>query len=191
MPKPYPKKGMPPKKAKKPLKRTAIKKKYGTNKKCKSDNEGVSQAKQETKKILYGKTNKSISKTRKELDKKGLDAKIPANKRPNGLKRNSIKKRVKKTGEMDVFFELVKEHGDETIYCKCCNKPLYSLSPINFSHVVPKSLSNRLRLDKRNIWIVCELCHTDWDAGDRNQPKFSEKRKLFEQLRIEDNANNR
>jgi len=103
------------------------------------------------------------------------------------LKRTSIKKRVKKTGEVDVFFEMVKEHGDETIYCKCCSKPLYSLSPINFSHVMPKSIAPELRLDKRNIWIVCELCHQDWDAGNRNQPKFDKKRELFEQLKIEIN----
>ena len=115
--------------------------------------------------------------------KKGM----PPKKAKKPLKRNSIKKRVKKTGEMDVFFELIKEHGDETIYCRCCNKRLYVISPINFSHVVPKSLSNELRLDKRNIWIVCELCHHDWDFGNRNQPKFDKKRELFEQLKIEIN----
>jgi len=115
--------------------------------------------------------------------KKGM----PPKKAKKPIKRTSIKKRVKKTGEVDVFFEMVKEHGDETIYCKCCNKPLYSLSPINFSHVMPKSIAPELRLDKRNIWIVCEFCHQDWEFGDRNQPKFAEKRKLFEQLKIEIN----
>ena len=165
--KPDPKKGMPPKKAKKPLKRSPFKKKYGK----------VNSAK-------ASKVPRGLGHSEHENTK-------PVRKKQIAKRKNSIKKRVKKTGEIDVFFELVKEHGDETIYCRCCNKPLYSLSPINFSHVVPKSLSNILRLDKRNIWIVCEDCHVSWDAGDRNQPKFAEKRKLFEQLRIEDNANNR
>jgi hypothetical protein len=121
MPKPYPKSGMPPKKAKKPLKRTAIKKKYG---KGNNDNS----------KGYIGSTTKP---TKKQSKPSGGD-KIVARKTPIVRRKNSIKKRVKKTGEIDVFFELVKEHGDETIYCRCCNKPLYNLSPINFSHILSK-----------------------------------------------------
>lgn len=115
--------------------------------------------------------------------KKGM----PPKKAKKPLKRTSIKKRVKKTGEADLFVEMIKEYGDETIHCRCCNKPLYSLSPINFSHVMPKSIAPELRLDKRNIWIVCEDCHVSWETGSRNQPKFDKKRELFEQLKIEIN----
>lgn len=115
--------------------------------------------------------------------KKGM----PQKKAKKPLKRASIKKRVKKTGEVDVFFEMISEHGDNPFYCRCCNKRIHNISPINFSHVVPKSLSNELRLDKRNIWIVCEECHYSWEFGSRNQPKFDKKRELFEQLKIEIN----
>lgn len=115
--------------------------------------------------------------------KKGM----PPKKAKKPLKRTSIKKRVKKTGEVDVFFEMIDEHGDSPLYCKCCNKIIYNLGPINFSHVVPKSIAPELRLDKRNIWICCTECHQDWEFGDRNQPKFDKKRELFEQLKIEIN----
>jgi len=102
------------------------------------------------------------------------------------LKRTAIKKKFKKSGEADVFKEIAKEQ-DEYIFCRCCNARIHELKPINFSHVVPKSLSNELRLDKRNIWICCADCHQSWDAGNRNQPKFDKKRELFEQLKMEIN----
>lgn len=119
--------------------------------------------------------------------KKGM----PPKKAKKPLKRNSIKKRVKKTGEMDVFHEIIKEHGDETIYCRCCNKPLYSLSPINFSHILSKGAYPSYRLDKRNIWIVCEVCHHDYEFGSRKQAKFAEKIKVGEILKQEYYASNR
>lgn len=112
---------------------------------------------------------------------------MPPKKAKKPLKRTSIKKKVKKTGEVDVFFDIIKEHGNEIVYCRCCSKRITNISPINFSHVLPKSIAPELRLDKRNIWVVCEVCHYDWDFGNRNQPKFEQKRKLFEELKREIN----
>lgn len=114
--------------------------------------------------------------------KKGM----PPKKAKKAIKRTQIKKKFKKpTGEVNVFFEMIDEHGDEQLNCRCCNKTIYNLGPINFSHVVPKSIAPGLRLDKRNIWICCALCHTEWEFGDRNQDKFKEKNEQAEKLKQE------
>lgn len=204
---PIPKKGMPPKKAKKPLKRSPIKKKYGPKSKWNNSKENESKGRsgghgkdnaalqglqhdlrrgsdrpneKENKRgykndgrAVFGKLRNKSSKS-----KKASDTIFPAKK-----KRKPILYRRKPSGELAVFKEIAK--GIEEAICRCCGKGIANLGPINFSHVVPKSIAPGLRLDKRNIWICCAECHHEWEFGDRNQEKFKEKRELSEKLKQE------
>jgi len=161
MPKPYPKKGMPPKKAKKPLKRSAIKKKY-----VKGNNDNS--------KGCIG----SVKKPTKKQSKPSGEDKPIARKTP-------ITRRRKSTGEAKIFKEIWSERPH---FCQVTGLYLGEELDVRFmSHVMPKSIAPELRLDKRNIWIVHPDMHYEWDHGNRNLPVFTEKRKLFEQLKIEIN----
>lgn len=101
------------------------------------------------------------------------------------LKRTSIKKKFKSSGELAIFREIWSERPH---VCQVTGVFLGDEFNISFfSHVVPKSLSNELRLDKRNIWLELPTIHYEWDHGSRNQPKFEQKRKLFEELKREIN----
>lgn len=102
---------------------------------------------------------------------------------PPKKKRKPILYRRKPSGELAVFQEIAK--GIETAICSCCKKGIANLGPINFSHVVPKSIAPGLRLDKRNIWICCADCHQEYEFGDRNQEKFKEKNEQAEKLKQE------
>ena len=95
----------------------------------------------------------------------------PSGKKPKKpLKRSAIKYKRKKTGELDLFKEIWSERPHA---CSCCNSPLGNeLQPIFFSHLLAKSTYPKYRLDKRNIWLKCPTCHTQWETGDRSQPKF-------------------
>ena len=186
MPKPYPKQGMPPKKAKKPLKRTAIKKKYVNGQTNKINRQEVLQ---ETKKILYGKANKGNSKVLQKLGQETRDAKIPANKRPNGLlKITPIKKKFKKTGELSVFKEIWSERPH---VCQVTDKPIYQFDIRCFSHILSKGSYPSYRKDKRNIWLVLPEIHDRWEFKDRSNPIFDKKREVLEMLKQEYYSNNR
>lgn len=115
--------------------------------------------------------------------KKGM----PPKKAKKPLKRSPIRKKFKKSGELEIFKEIWKERPH---ICQVTGLPIHEFNVMCFSHVVMKSLAKKLRLDKRNIWLVLPSIHVEWENGDRNQPKFDKKRELFEQLRREDNANN-
>ena len=154
---------MPPKKAKKPLKRTPIKKK---------------------KHVSFQKLEKLQTKHGGEVFPRGSQD-CNKNKNKNNKTRKPIQHRRKPSGELAVFKEMAE--GIEEAICRCCKKTIGNLGPINFSHVVPKSIAPELRLDKRNIWIVCADCHHLWEFGDRSLPIFEEKRKAFEELKREIN----
>jgi len=89
----------------------------------------------------------------------------------------------KKSGELKMFKEIHAEKQTGT--CQCCKAPIPNLSPINFSHVLSKGAYPCYRLDKRNIFIVCDNCHHEWTVGDRNQSKFSLKREIAQTLKEE------
>lgn len=95
----------------------------------------------------------------------------PSGKKPKKpLKRSPIKKKRKKTGELDLFKEIWSERPH---FCECCRKPLGNeLHVAFFSHLLAKSTYPKYRLDKRNIMLKCFACHHEWEFGDRNQPKF-------------------
>lgn len=106
-------------------------------------------------------------------------------KRCNELKKGKskpIKKVKKKTGEIELFKEIAKKTNS---ICQCCKVSIANLSPINFSHILSKGAYPSYRLDKRNIFIVCNFCHTEWEFGDRNQTKFAVKREIAQMLKEE------
>lgn len=100
------------------------------------------------------------------------------------VKKTPVVRRRKPTGELDVF-KSIASSIEGSVVCACCKKGIANLGPINFSHVVPKSIAPGLRLDKRNIWICCTECHHEWEFGDRNQEKFKEKNEQAEKLKQE------
>lgn len=79
-------------------------------------------------------------------------------------------KKRKKTGEWDMFLEIwskTKHHN-----CEKCNRDLGRVpAPIYFSHIVPKSKSNALRLDPNNIELLCGDCHSKYEFGTIDQIK--------------------
>ncbi len=163
---PVPKQGMPPKKAKKPLKRTAIKKNYdkifNTSKKLEK---------------------RKSSKSNREVIPGDIQDLFGAKKK-SSKKRKPIQYRRKPTGELATFKEIWEEREH---VCQVTGLPIHEFSVMCMSHVMTKSIAPELRLDKRNIWIVLPSIHQEWETGNRNQPKFDKKRELFEQLKIEIN----
>lgn len=99
-----------------------------------------------------------------------------------------IQYRRKPSGELEVFKKIAERECENSSWrCRCCKEKIQNLTVNNFSHILPKSIAPELRLDERNIWIVCSNCHYSWEFGDRSQQKFDEKRKLFEELKREIN----
>ena len=90
-------------------------------------------------------------------------------KKPKGLK-SKIKK---PTGEKEVFLQIWKERPH---ICSNCKEPL-GHEPLAhfFSHIVPKSRNESLRLDPDNILLQCWLCHDAW--GKRGIAAFVKRTK--------------
>lgn len=63
-------------------------------------------------------------------------------------------------------------------YCENCGIGLPEpAKAIYFSHVLPKSLYNNLRLKEENIDLLCEDCHGLWHFGNKKAMKiYSEDR---------------
>ncbi len=89
----------------------------------------------------------------------------------------------KKTGELEIFQEIWSERPH---ICQVSGDPIPYFDINCFSHVVMKSLSKKLRLDKENIWLVLPIWHTEWEIGNRNLPIFEKKRDEFERLKQKD-----
>lgn len=89
----------------------------------------------------------------------------------------------KKTGELEIFQEIWSERPH---ICQVSGDPIPYFDINCFSHVVMKSLSKKLRLDKENIWLVLPIWHTEWEIGNRNLPIFEKKRSEFERLKQKD-----
>lgn len=161
---PIPKKGMPPKKAKKPLKRSPIKKKHvkGNN----DNSKGYS---------------KNISKYTKKQSKSSGGDKVTTRK-------TSIVRRRKPTGEAKVFQAILEQRGP---YSQISGQYLgEGFNPWWFSHVVPKSIAPELRLDERNIILKTPDEHATWENKKhtiRDNPKWKWVFELEEQLKIEIN----
>ncbi len=161
---PQPKSGMPPKKAKKPLKRTAIKKKY-----VKRNNDN-------SKGYIGG-----FSKPTKKQSKPSGEDKIIARKTP-------IVRRRKSTGEAKVFRDILEKRGP---YSQISGEYLgEGFNPWWFSHCVPKSIAPELRLDERNIILKTPEEHILYENHKhkiRHLPEWEWVFELEEKLKREIN----
>lgn len=83
--------------------------------------------------------------------------------------------RRKKTGEWALFLALwaIRPHA-----CTNCLTPLGSDPlPIYFSHIKSKGAHPELRLEPKNIQILCGECHRIFDHGTREQ--FEKRKKTI------------
>ncbi len=162
---PDPKKGMPPKKAKKPIKRTAIKKKYVKG----NNNNG---------KGYIGSVKKL---TKKQSKSSGEDI--------FSAPKTSIVRRRKSTGEAKIFRRILEERGP---YSQISGQYLgEGFNPWWFSHIVPKSIAPELRLDERNIILKTPDEHILYENHKhkiRHLPEWEWVFELEEQLKIEINT---
>lgn len=110
--------------------------------------------------------------------KKGLCKKCNDSKKTKAKPIKTVK--IKKTGELDLFKEIWHERPH---ICQVTNRLISNFDIRCFSHIVPKSLRNDLRLSKENIWIVLPEIHNLWEFGSRELPIFEKKKKEFDRLR--------
>lgn len=84
-----------------------------------------------------------------------------------------MKKRKKNTGERELFLEIWNERIHYCINCKSYlgNEPLVHF----FSHIKPKGKYPELRLDKKNIQLLCYDCHYAFDF--QTKQKYNERKK--------------
>lgn len=92
-----------------------------------------------------------------------------------------IKKQEKKEyieKQFELFKEIYREHP--TKRCYECNKWVNGESSTQFHHILLKSSSPRFALDKWNIILVCENCHTQIHIDSSKVPKLA---KLIEEVK--------
>jgi hypothetical protein len=122
-----------------------------------------------------------------ELVWKRSNKKIQKNK-TSPPKRKPIQRNRKPTGEGEVFKEIFQKAVQKTFpegpRCACCGNYLGTEArTFFFSHVLAKSTYPLFRLWAINIWLCCLSCHSEWDQGNRQQPKFAAKRFFAEKLK--------
>lgn len=108
-------------------------------------------------------------------------------KTPKPLKRTSIKKKFKATGEKCVFEEVLDEVPyDSVTKCFVCDVNIALVTHSNFAHVINKKKYTDYKLYPKNIKILCHRiiagvnektglptngCHSDWDTKPRSELK--------------------
>jgi hypothetical protein len=113
---------------------------------------------------------------------------MPAKKAKKPLKRTSIKKKSKPTGEKTVFEDIAAER--EWI-CYVTGEPLKELTPTNFIHVLPKALNRypHFKLYPKNIVLGSDEVHRKWDFSPRSDvrkdPRFDKMFNLESELKQE------
>lgn len=89
----------------------------------------------------------------------------------------------KTTGEMALFQAIWKVRPH---ICSVCGKALPEpLKPHYFAHILSKGAYPGFRLLDRNIDLMCERDHNEYDSGDCTAPKFdkiNEKKQLLKEL---------
>ena len=83
------------------------------------------------------------------------------------LKNTSIKYKRKPTGERKLFLEIWDERP-HVCSNPSCSKFLGNEPKVYFfSHIKSKGAYPELRLDKKNIELLCFECHQKWEFGER------------------------
>lgn len=52
-------------------------------------------------------------------------------------------------------------------YCENCLKPLHNYSSVYVSHILTRGSHPEMRADPRNANLLCYVCHTMWETGER------------------------
>jgi len=136
--------------------------------------------KHEYKSIGNTKTNKQskTDQTTSNYLRSNLRKPISSQRKPK-----KIQYRRKRDGQTEIFKEIWEERPH---ICQVTGVYLGDVAEaIFFSHVIPKSICNKLRLDKRNIWLVHPDVHHKWEFGDKRLPMFEEKLAVYNELRKE------
>lgn len=113
------------------------------------------------------------------LNSKGICAECVYKKNHGGMSRQEVYKGKQKskplhsrkvTGEYELFLEIWNERPH---VCENCGVPIFFRNRKEFvkkfSHVKSKGAYPELRLDKGNIQILCDTCHSLWEFGDREE----------------------
>ena len=70
----------------------------------------------------------------------------------------------KPTGDREFFLEIWNERPHK---CEECGKDLGRIpQPIFFSHILTKGRTPELRLNKKNIELLCPKHHMEWETAD-------------------------
>lgn len=115
---------------------------------------------------------------------------MPPKKTPKPIKRTSIKKKFKVTGEGNVFENIITNLPDdkETV-CFVCGTKIALLMPHNFAHVLSKGKYTKFRLNEENIVLLCHKviadkdgqgCHHAYDFRPHSELKGDGWERLFE-----------
>lgn len=115
---------------------------------------------------------------------------MPPKKEKKPLKRVAIKKKFKASGEKSVFEDVLDNISDNEL-CKCfvCDTPIALVMPHNFAHVLNKKNYPKMRLEPRNIVLLCfkvvsdekgNGCHHLYDHTPNSELKGEGWERLFE-----------
>ena len=92
-------------------------------------------------------------------------------------------RKKKATGQLDLFKEI---HKERKPLCQVCGRSLIGFSVIWFAHIIPKGTYKKFMLRKKNIALMCPVCHYKYDHQTdkaRKDPRFEWVFKLGDQLR--------
>lgn len=107
-------------------------------------------------------------------------------KRLNKISAQGIIKKIEKTAntklQFKLFEEIYKEHPTKT--CFECNKSVNGQSSAQFHHLLFKSQYPEYRLEKWNIVLVCENCHSQAHTNIDKTPKIKEETSKVRQSMI-------
>lgn len=93
------------------------------------------------------------------------------------------------TGEKRIFEIVLERYDQSNIRCFVCNEKLNLLTHHNFAHVLSKGKYPKMRLEPRNIVIMCHKfvadngkqgCHYDYDFKPHSELTGKNWQKLFD-----------
>lgn len=130
----------------------------------------------------YFKPEKSKKKIPRPLVRKPLNRKPRTNSGGFSLK----KTKRKTTGELAVFKEIWEERPHK---CELTDEPIRTPTVKNFMHGWAKGCVKKYRNDKRNIFLVAEWVHDEYDCRGRTNPIFEKVREMVALLKLEYHSN--
>lgn len=124
---------------------------------------------------LFHSPKKALKKLSKPLKKTGKLKKTWLSKElsPRAIKKKEEKKEYTKK-QFELFQEIYKEHPTKT--CFECGKWVNGESSAQFHHLLFKSVEQykKFALEKWNICLLCEDCHSQIHSDSSKTPKTQE-----------------